>query len=271
MKILVLSDLHHEFGVPVEIPEDIDYDVVVLAGDIDVRDRGGKWAVETFTNCPIIYVTGNHEYYGTTTTKTHRLLSELDSAHDNFHFLHANKPSVEIDGIVFIGSTLWTDFKLSDYHPNYDQISAMRFAKTCMNDYSRITTRSKGIYRRLEPADVLSWHQEDLENIGNHLYNAGLKKTVVITHHAPSPKSINEKYENCTDSNMYFASDLETFMSEHSPNIWIHGHMHDPVDYMIGSTRVFSNPRGYVMKEKYDRNSIYRENGESDQFRVIEL
>jgi Icc-related predicted phosphoesterase len=73
------------------------------------------------------------------------------------------------------------------------------------------------------------------------------KLFVVITHHAPSFMSVNEKYKYDTTMNGGYASALDEFILDHDNiKVWVHGHMHDPNDYMIGTTRVVSNPRGYI-------------------------
>ena len=107
VRILVLSDLHLEFGA-VEVPRGT-ADVVVLAGDIHVGRDGLAWAKEAFPDQPVVYVLGNHEYYGDV---FHRLALELKSLArgSNVHVLE--RDAVDIDGVSFLGCTLWTDFAL---------------------------------------------------------------------------------------------------------------------------------------------------------------
>ena len=77
---------------------------------------------------------------------------------------------------------------------------------------------------------------------------------VVITHHAPSFMSVNDRYKGDTLMNGGYASELGEFILDHENiKLWCHGHMHDPVDYMIGTTRIVANPRGYVGQEDTDR------------------
>ena len=82
-------------------------------------------------------------------------------------------------------------------------------------------------------------HSQAIERLAHHVIEGG----VVITHHAPSSKSIHPKYWN-NDNYAYF-SDLEEFILRRKPALWVHGHTHHTFDYMIGGTRVVCNPVGY--------------------------
>ena len=107
MKIQLLSDLHIEFQ-SYEYP-DCDSDVVVLAGDIHTKGQGVKWAIENILDKPVIYVLGNHEYYGKTYPKLVAEVKELARG-TNVHILE--RDVVTINGVNFLGCTLWTDFEL---------------------------------------------------------------------------------------------------------------------------------------------------------------
>lgn len=72
MKLHILNDLHLEFST--FDPPQTDADVVVLAGDIDKSDKGVYWAREAFPNKQILYVPGNHEFYGARRLETLHLL-----------------------------------------------------------------------------------------------------------------------------------------------------------------------------------------------------
>ncbi|MEM9690500.1 MAG: metallophosphoesterase, partial [Pseudomonadota bacterium] len=107
MKLHILSDIHVEFEA--FVPPATDADVIVLAGDIHVGRKGLDWALEQFPDKPVIYVLGNHEYYGKAVPKLTNELQKI-AANTNVHLLE--RSSVEIDGVTFLGSTLWTDFEL---------------------------------------------------------------------------------------------------------------------------------------------------------------
>ena len=67
--------------------------------------------------------------------------------------------------------------------------------------------------------------------------------TVVVTHHAPSRRSIHPRFAG-TLLNVCFASDADHLGGR--PALWIHGHVHDSFDYDLRGTRVVCNPRGYA-------------------------
>jgi hypothetical protein len=140
---------------------------------------------------------------------------------------------VELDGVRFVGCTLWTDFRVSG-----DQASGMAGARD-MTDY-RLIRVSPG-FRRLRPADTLGWH---LASVGWLRRNIEPGRTVVVTHHAPSPRSLDVELAESRFGGAY-ASDLEGLIHDTRPLLWIHGHLHRRQDYRIGETRVICNPRGY--------------------------
>ena len=105
MKLHILSDLHTEFAA--FSPPETDADVVVLAGDIGVGLNGIEWAARRFPEVPVIYVPGNHEFYGHDIGLTDELKA---AAPPNIHVL--NNGRLEFDGVRFLASTLWTDFRL---------------------------------------------------------------------------------------------------------------------------------------------------------------
>ena len=230
MKIHVLSDLHIEHA-PFD-PPPTTADAVVLAGDIGVGTEGVIWAGKHFPDRPVVYVPGNHEFYG------HDLELRADlkkAAADNVHVL--NDEQLTIGGIRFVCSVLWTDFNLFG---EGERFLSMRYANKAMQDFSAI--RNGG--RQFTPEDSVALHEASRDWLGNVLAEPFDGKTVVVTHHAPSTKSIAARYISDLLS-PGFASKLEGLIKDHQPVLWVHGHTHDPFDYRIGSTRVVCNPRGY--------------------------
>ncbi|MDE2465352.1 MAG: metallophosphoesterase family protein [Alphaproteobacteria bacterium] len=231
MKIGVLSDLHlPAYGMrphPAQAG-----DVMVLAGDISVGLGGIAWAETVFT-CPVIYVLGNHEYYG-------QNMDELDSrvqqrvAGTNVTVLR--DATTVIDGVRFIGATLWTDFDLYGTPKK-----SAYLVRSGMNDY-RVIGKDGGA---LMPADTRALHLASRAYLERTLAEPFAGKTVVVTHHAPSPKSIAPRFlfDPLTPG---FVSDLESVVASSGAALWIHGHVHDSMDYMLGNTRVIANPKGYV-------------------------
>ena len=128
MKIHVLNDLHIEFA-DFDIP-DTDADVIVLAGDIGVGTDGLKWIAQQAVKKPVIYVPGNHEFYQHDLALVKHL---KDKALSHIHVL--DNDQVEIDGVRFLGSILWTDFAL---YGEADKVLSMQHAKSSMSDFNLI-------------------------------------------------------------------------------------------------------------------------------------
>lgn len=245
MKAWILSDLHMEFGRPFDTPVPSDADVMICAGD--VLDKGIvptlEWLASTVARrLPVIVVAGNHEYYG------EAVLSSIDEARavaariPNVHFLEND--TVEIDGVAFIGGTLWTDFKLGGRDPEVAMYHAEHgVAGQRMNDYKRIKY-TKVPYHKFKPIHAYRKHIETREFITSQLRKRPHQQTVVVTHHAPSPRSISLSHRDDPLSPCY-ASDLEDLILETDPMVWVHGHVHQRLEYHVGITKIVANPRGY--------------------------
>lgn len=230
MKIHLISDIHLEFGGLVYEPPECD--VVILAGDIGIGLDGLTWAQETFST-PVIYVPGNHEYWGDTIWPlTDRLKEQAHGT--NVHLLQHG--SIEIDGVRFVGATTWTDFNLYGNSPLHETA-----ADRAIKDFVHIKKKKNG--DRFRATDAALEHAMAKQFIIDELSKPH-DKTVVVTHHSPSELSVHPRYEN-DPINPAFASRLENIMLDFSPVLWAHGHTHDSFDYVIGDTRVVCNPRGY--------------------------
>ena len=231
MKLHILSDLHLEFCA--FDPPETDADVVVLAGDIDVGTAGLRWAAEQFGDRPVVYVPGNHEFYG----QDIRLLAELKSlAPPNVHVLDSDV--FEHAGTRFLGCVLWSDFTLLGER---ERTAAMQQARLGINDFQNIRTGS----RRFTPEDAAEWHRQNRRWLRSRLDESWEGATVVVTHHAPSARSIPRRFARDLLSPA-FASDLEPLMGAARVTLWVHGHLHDSVDCEVNGTRIVCNPRGYV-------------------------
>ncbi|HEX2211318.1 MAG TPA: metallophosphoesterase [Longimicrobium sp.] len=238
MKIHLLSDLHTEFA-PFD-PPPTDADVVILAGDTSPGTRGIAMAKAWFPDRPVLYVAGNHEYYGEAYP---RLDQKLAAAADEagVHFMQNRE--VVLDGVRFLGCTLWTDFEVFGARHN-----AMDAARVAMNDFRAI--RVDPAYRRFRPDDARAIHQHSLRWLTERLDAPFDGTTVVVTHHAPSLRSIKPPYREHPATPAY-ASDLEWLLDGRAA-LWVHGHTHLCVDYEIGGTRVVANQRGYVPEDPVD-------------------
>jgi predicted phosphodiesterase len=232
MLLHILGDMHLEFGGSnIATPE---ADVVVLAGDIDVGDRGLNWIRSHFGDRSVIYVLGNHEYYRHALPElTDRLRQETVGS--SIHLLENSV--VELSGFNFLGCTLWTDFAVLGAPED-----AMKIAEEMMNDFRII--RHSGEHRVLRARDTATLHHESLAWLKREVARHDPARTVIVTHHAPSPRSEAPIHRN-GPLNPAFASNLDAFVEACRVPLWIHGHTHFNVDYLLGSTRVLSNQRGY--------------------------
>lgn len=285
MKIAVCSDVHLEFG-PLELKNEQQADVLILSGDIcvahDILDRAdpdilGKHHKSNvyhafFQNCceqfpHVIYIAGNHEHYHGDYAKSLPHMKEKLGYLWNLHIL--DKEMVTFGDVTFIGGTLWTDMNKED--PN-----TLQAIKGYMNDYRIIENsgsepvhfktpiygvKENGAYdfdnivsmefhtrvAKFTPGDSVEDHKAMLKFISETVDGKHDEKFVVVGHHAPSKLSTKPQYEKDVMVNGAYSSDLSEFILDR-PQIkaWTHGHTHHAFDYMIGSTRIICNPRGYI-------------------------
>jgi Icc-related predicted phosphoesterase len=235
MKLLILSDLHNEFE-PFE-PVTTDADVVILAGDIGTKARAVQWAASAFGSLPIVLVAGNHDLWGSSIPRGYVKMREAAQG-TNVHVLQNEQ--VVIDGVRFLGCTLWTNYRLTGNQP-----LAMWDARQRMtNDFRKIRNAT---YGRSSPAYMRDEHAKSVQFLAEQLDAPFAGRTVVVTHHAPTGVSIPKQFREQTQShlNAAYASNLEHMMGE-AVQLWVHGHTHDSVDLDIAGTRVVCNPRGYA-------------------------
>ncbi len=246
MRLWVVSDLHIEFrrkaGLPPPVPPAA-ADVLVLAGDIDVGTEGLTWAKETLRDRPVVYVHGNHEYYR---HDWYRLVDRARDYTEGSHVRFLENAACEIDGVRFVGATLWTDFHLFGDEREGEAIAACR---TVLYDFRKIDGLTPDMWK-LRHAQSRAFLEDELVGRDN-------TRTVVVTHHLPSWKSVSQRYANDVTS-AGFATDLAALIGETQPALWIHGHAHDSFDYNIGRTRVVCNPAGYPMPDGRLENAAFR-------------
>ena len=281
MRIKLVSDLHLEFS-DILIPNDQDYDVLILGGDImiatDLHDHpepnntADQTAIANGTGlgrrqltaqrfrdflkrCSfqfphVIYVAGNHEFYNGKWTQSLTTLSNECAKFPNVYFLEAG--SKKIDDVTFIGGTLWTDMN------KHDPLT-LHAVRDMMNDFRVIKKDLEG-YTNLKPADTVVRHRHMLGFIKQVVAEKPDEKFVVVGHHSPSFQSVHEQYRGETLMNGAYHSDLSEFILDRPQiKLWTHGHTHHPFDYMIGETRVVCNPRGYE-SDGYSENSGWNPN-----------
>ncbi|MDX1039160.1 phosphatase [Sinorhizobium medicae] len=239
MRIWIVSDLHLEFGWPFKEPPPDNVDVLICAGDVLTKGvvPSINWLAKFAPDIPVVFVAGNHEFYGACLRSGILDAREAARGHSNLHFLEND--AIDIGDVRFVGGTLWSDFRLFGRNPGV----SMSYAEGGMNDFKKIKF-SKTPYRRFKPIHAYSKHVETRDYIAAELRERTGQKTVVVTHHAPSPRSIAAEFRHDPLSACY-ASDLEDLICGTGPTLWVHGHVHHRNDYVVGSTRVVSNARGY--------------------------
>lgn len=257
MKIHILSDLHLELS-PWQPPK-VDADLTVLAGDIHSHTHALEWIIQNIEG-PVVYVPGNHELYG---AELHGIRAELKRwAGGRVHVL--DNECIEIHGeaesVRILGSTLWTDYAL--YGAGAEMAFAMREAKHCLLDHECIRCAPNATF---SPSQALGLHRESVAWLAGELAKPYAGKTVVVTHHLPSMRSVAERFK-ASPLSAAFASNLDYLVKK--ADLWIHGHTHDNFDYRLGKCRVVCNPRGYV-RERYERTEV--ENKAFKPELVIEL
>ena len=247
MIVQFVSDLHLDVSGYMDLPGG---DVLILAGDICEakalrqefhqtklldREPGAFPCYDFFYHVlpkykKVFMVMGNHEHYHGKFWKTKAELESLIPS--NVTLLEDQYE--EYEGVIFVGSTLWTDMNKNDP-------LTLASMKSYMNDYKVITYQypQYNAYHKMRPEDTVIMHRASKRFIEQTVKANSDKPVVVITHMGPTHMSINEKYKHDPISNGAYVSDLSDLILDH-PQIkfWIHGHVHDPVDYMVGDTRV---------------------------------
>jgi len=239
MKIQFVSDLHLSLA-PCTIP-DVGADLLILAGDIHRPAEAMSWAKNL--PLPIVYVPGNHEYYGSSLPATERLLDELSQG-SNVTLL--NCAEHRFDNVRVLGATLWTDFLLNGDGPVWQK--TMHEAQQFSRDFTRIAVDEDKleIFSPMHCAALFKRHVSWLEE---RLAEPFSGATVVVTHFSPALGSVAPRFAG-SSLNACFVSNLEALVEKSGAALWVHGHTHDSFDYRVGGTRVVANPRGYVKDGK---------------------
>lgn len=232
MIIHPLSDLHNEFDI--YVPQVLDADVVLLVGDIDIKARGVKWASQAFPNSCVLYIPGNHEYYGGELVNTLRKMREAAALTPNVTVM--DRDEVIIDNVRFLGATGWTNYSSTGNLPvaQYD-------AQQTMRDFKKIRTAT---YSRTRPLDFMRENQLTVDWLKTKLSEPFSGKTVVFTHHAPLMELIEDHPESGTHIDACYANQWIDFMGE-AVDFWFSGHTHFAMDAVYKGTRNISNQRGY--------------------------
>lgn len=237
MKLWIISDLHQDFGA-FDIEPPADADVAILAGDI----QNDELIVEIGNTLPTVFVAGNHEFYG----YEHR--ERLDRLHElmlRSRFLHVlENEEVVIDGVRFLGCTLWTDY-------DGGNPLAMDLARRSMNDHRRISWQKQPVWLRFRPEEARKLHIQSRNWLSERFSEPFSGKTVVVTHHAPSERSVAPKFAGDPLNHAYYSA-LDAEIERWGADLHVHGHTHTSFRYKIGKTEIVCNPKGY-----HNENPMY--------------
>lgn len=272
MKIALTSDIHLEFGT-ISFQNNDETDVLILSGDICVAKDFNKPESDAIKNffedcCSkfknVVYVMGNHEHYNGDFAKTIPTLKGIFAHLKNLHIL--DKEYVIIDDVVFFGGTLWTDMNKEDPNTLWGIKQRMNDFR-CVENSNRMVNYKVPVYDKedpnkrpvdktvqraalFSPEDTVEDHKAFIAALKSALAEHD-KPFVVVGHHAPSKQSTHPRYKHEQLVNGAYSSDLSEFILDNPKiKIWTHGHTHEEFDYMLGSTRILCNPRGYVYYER---------------------
>ena len=277
MIIHLVSDLHLEFGYQ-EMPGG---DVLILAGDICEartlrtdfhktklinRVPGAFKAYDFFySECvkykKVFMVMGNHEHYHGDVNRSYDIIRKTFKHLSNLYVMD-NEVRV-IDDITFVGGTLWTDMNKKDPSTLYSIKGVMNDFRIIKNSSRKVTFKdeAKKFHERVAlfcPEDTVEDHKAMITFIDETTKDS-TKKYVVVGHHSPSKASTHPRYKEEWMMNGAYSSDLSEFILDRPQiKLWTHGHTHDPYDYMIGSTRIVCNPRGYIHYEEIADNFEFK-------------
>jgi predicted phosphodiesterase len=290
MKIAVCSDLHLEFGpIELKNTEGADVlvlagDICVERDLMEIETvklfHKSNMYHNFFQNCckefkNVIYIAGNHEHYNGDYKYTISNLKKNLSYLPNLHMLE--KEVFTLDDVTFICGTLWTDMN------KRDPITLLH-VKDGMNDFRLVRNSDRYVYRnvpiyendengrpkidekgfmnqigmkkkeepsRFSPEDSVVDHEKMVDFIRQVVSEKLNDKFVVVGHHAPSRQSTHPRYQSENILNGAYSSSLDEFIMDRPQiKMWIHGHTHEPFDYMIENTRIICNPRGYIGHEE---------------------
>ncbi|MEZ0308129.1 MAG: metallophosphoesterase [Ramlibacter sp.] len=257
MKIQLMSDLHlevHPHFVPRPAPQ---AQLLVLAGDIGSYQSGSQLAghdfgLERFSPrlgwpVPVLYVPGNHEYDGLDFDDAHARLRETCG---RLGITWLERETLVIEGVRFIGTTLWADFDaLVTDTDRADPSGAKVFRKRekafrAANYYLQKTGTTRGGEPMLAP----QWRDQGLACeawLRGALAAPFDGSTVVVTHFAPSLRSADPRY-GLTPGTAGFCNSLDELLPQ--ARLWLHGHLHCQHDYVEGGCRVVANTLGYAAR-----------------------
>lgn len=253
MKFRICSDLHLELNSSKENPfilPHMDEDketILILAGDICVINDL-TLAIPFFADVcmrfkHIFYVFGNHEFYRSKMDEVYnKFYNQIAKYYYNLTVSSLDPVVTKIGNYKFILATMWTGWNHPQQVLHTSNEYSMFYCKKSMGDFFVIKDRDGQIFTPQKSKEI---HQEHIKFIEKELQMRDYDKSIVITHHAPSLKSIHTRYFR-DPLNPAFSSDLSSFWEKYKPDLLVHGHCHNSFNYMENEkTQVICNPKGY--------------------------
>lgn len=246
MKIALISDIHAEFynnepnWLP-PLPENPD--VLVLAGDIHIGKSIIHFVERVSKALPrthLVVIAGNHEFYRQYRLGTLNTYRKAFVGHARIHFLENDY--VDIEGIRFIGATLWTGFPL--HSTQYTSKQVMAYAKDNVSDFSLIAEDSGDKVVVFSPEMSKTLFEESKTKITQLLAESDMKKCVVVTHFPPAKTLQHPKFTPDMETS-YFTADCADIIEAYQPAYWFYGHNHWSSMACMGNTTLVSNQFGY--------------------------
>ncbi|CAM4253957.1 metallophosphoesterase [Comamonas aquatilis] len=267
MKIQLLSDLHLEVHPQFEAQPAAGADVLVLAGDIgsyqsSTQVNGENFGLERFSPlpqyagwpAPVLFVPGNHEYDSQDFDEARLRLRQTC---DRLGLIWLDRETVVMDGVRFIGTTLWSDFDAIAMNEGVSDTTRLHRLRDKAFRAANFYLRKTGGSRHGEPFLAEPMREECL--VCQDWLRAALRQpfdgpTVAVTHFAPSLKSADPRY-GLVPGTAGFCNVMDDCLPY--ADLWLHGHLHCPSDYVVSGQhddgrawrcRVVANPLGYARK-----------------------
>ena len=243
-RLWIFSDVHQDWAdnawdPAVHAPT---CDVIVVAGDAhSPLTKAIDWLADRLGGTQIIYVPGNHDFWWDGGDDRYTMADQLARGRDlaaRRGVTLLDNDSLMLGGVRYLGATLWTDMRLG----TWSATDAARSARRNMNDYRRVRRKVSGRHKYVRPSDTAALHRFSRAWLDDQLGLPHAGPTVVVTHHAPHADSLPPGL----DPAHCYGSDLSRLIHDRQPVLWVHGHVHNRVDYRLGITRIVCNPRGHV-------------------------
>lgn len=271
--------------------KELDWGAAQMYGDMRVGKKAEQYheffsaASHNFKD--VIYVMGNHEHYNYDFAYTVKHIKDQLKGHKNIHIL--DRELVKINDVTFVGGTMWTNMNNEDPLTLQHMRSMMNDFR-CISNSNKMVSRKVPIYEQnllytedgkngsyytkdekgfhkqigfkhieepstFSPMDAVEEHKKFMGYLTHVLEGKYSEKFVVCTHHTPSHLSCHPRYKHDQIMNGGYHTELgEYIMDRPQIKLWTHGHTHEDYDYMLGTTRVACNPRGYInYEERADR------------------